>query len=157
AQGDHLRQERRHPFAEGLFLQRADDVNVRVASGRRLTAAAAVLALAIIVVSQTATLAGVQPFASWDTPIAWAGFIIFADAVVYLARGRSWLTDAPGEFALLALVSIPLWIVFEGFNLVLRNWYYSGLTEHFWLRQFGFAWAFATIWPAIFEAAELVA
>jgi hypothetical protein len=113
--------------------------------------------LAIMVVTETATLAGVEPFATWNTPIAWTGFILFADSVVYRARGRSWLRSSPREFVGLALVSIPLWVVFEGYNLLIRNWYYTGLPRSFWLRQFGFAWAFATIWPAMFEAAELVA
>jgi hypothetical protein len=113
--------------------------------------------LAIMVVSEAATLAGIEPFATWNTPIAWTGFILFADSIVLRARGRSWMRSDPAEFAALALLSIPLWLIFEGYNLVIRNWYYTGLVESFWLRQFGFAWAFATIWPAIFEAAELVA
>lgn len=112
---------------------------------------------AIMVVSEAATLLGIEPFATWNTPIAWTGFILFADSVVFRARGRSWLRSAPAEFAALAAVSIPLWLIFEGYNLVIRNWYYTGLVERFWLRQFGFAWAFATIWPAIFEGAELFA
>jgi hypothetical protein len=110
----------------------------------------------VMVASELATLAGVEPFATWNTPIAWTGFIVFADAVVFRARGRSLIRSAPGEFAVVAFVSVPLWIVFEGYNLVIRNWYYTGLVENFWLRQFGFAWAFATIWPAIFEGAELI-
>ena len=36
------------------------------------------------------------------------------------------------------------------------NWYYTGLPENAALRMFGYAWSFATIWPAIFEAAELI-
>jgi hypothetical protein len=115
------------------------------------------IGLGIMIVTQSATLVGLEPFATWNTPIAWTGFILFADGVVYRARGDSWIRSAPREFALLAAVSIPLWIVFEGYNLVINNWYYSGLVESFWLRQFGFAWAFATIWPAIFEAADLIA
>jgi hypothetical protein len=114
------------------------------------------LGLAIMIVSESATLAQIEPFWSWNTPIAWTGFIVFADAVVFRARGDSWIRSAPREFAALALVSIPLWLVFEGFNLVIRNWYYTGLPENFWLRQFGYAWSFATIWPAIFEGADLV-
>ena len=115
------------------------------------------LGLAIMIVSEIATLARVEPFWSWNTPIAWTGFIVFADAMVFRARGNSWMRSAPREFVALTLVSIPLWIVFEGYNLVIRNWYYTGLPADFWLRQFGFAWSFATIWPAIFEGAELVA
>jgi hypothetical protein len=111
--------------------------------------------LAIMIVSQAATLAGIEPFASWNTPICWTGFILFADAIVYRARGNSWLRSSPREFAALALVSIPLWVVFEGYNLVIRNWIYAGLPENPALRLFGYAWSFATIWPAIFEGADL--
>ena len=116
-----------------------------------------IVGIVTMVVSEAGTLAGIEPFASWNTPIAWTGFIVFADAFVYRARGNSWIRSAPHEFVWLALASIPLWIVFEGFNLVLDNWYYSGLPKNFWLRQFGYAWSFATITPAIFEAAELFA
>ena len=72
-----------------------------------------ILGLAIMVVSQAATVAGIEPFASWNTPICWTGFIVFAGAIVYRARGDSWIRSAPREFAALALVSIPLWLVFE--------------------------------------------
>jgi len=57
---------------------------------------------------------------------------------------------------LLALVSIPLWLLFEGYNRVIRNWHYVGLPENPALRYFGYAWSFATIWPAIFVGAELI-
>lgn len=106
--------------------------------------------------SEIATLAGIEPFASWNTPICWTGFILFADAIVYRARGNSWMRSSFGEFAALALASIPLWLVFEWLNLYLRNWRYVGLPENPALRYFGYAWSFATIWPAIFEGAELV-
>jgi hypothetical protein len=111
--------------------------------------------LAIMIGSEAATLAGIEPFASWNTPICWTGFILFADTIVYRARGNSWIRSSPREFAALALASIPLWVVFEGYNLVIRNWIYAGLPENPALRLFGYAWSFATIWPAIFEGAEL--
>jgi hypothetical protein len=109
-----------------------------------------------MVVSEMLTLRRVEPFWSWNTPIAWTGFIIFADSIVWGARGNSWIRSAPREFAVLALTSIPLWVVFEIYNLFIKNWYYTGLPENVLLRYFGYAWSFATIWPAIFEAAELV-
>jgi hypothetical protein len=116
----------------------------------------AVIGLAILIVSEAATLAGIEPFASWNTPICWTGFILFADGVVFRARGNSWIRSSPGEFAALALASIPLWLVFEAYNLVIHNWNYVGLPENRALRMFGYAWSFATIWPAIFGGAELV-
>ena len=115
------------------------------------------LGLAIMIVSEAATLAGIEPFASWNTPICWTGFIIFADEVVFRARGNSWIRSSPREFAALTLASIPLWLVFEGYNLVIRNWNYVGLPDNPALRTFGYAWSFATIWPAIFEGADLIA
>jgi hypothetical protein len=113
--------------------------------------------LSIMIVSEAATLMRIEPFWSWNTPIAWTGFIIFADAMVWRARGNSWIRSAPREFAALALVSIPLWLVFEGYNRIIVNWNYVGLPENTALRYFGYAWSFATIWPAVFEGAELIA
>jgi len=112
--------------------------------------------LAIMIGTETATLLGVDLFRSWNTPIAWTGFILFADGIVWQACRNSWLRSARGEFVFLALVSIPLWLVFEFYNLFIENWYYAGLPEQLGLRLFGYAWAFATIWPAIFEGAELI-
>ena len=112
--------------------------------------------LAIMIVSEAGTLAHIEPFWSWNTPIAWTGFILFADAFVWKRRGDSWIRSSPREFVFLSAVSIPLWLVFEFYNLFIRNWYYTGLPEHFALRMFGYAWSFSTIWPAIFEGAELV-
>jgi len=116
----------------------------------------AVVGLLVMVVSQSATFARIEPFYSWNTPIAWTGFILFADSIVWRARGRSWMRSNPREFIFLAVASIPLWLVFEFYNRYIENWYYTGLPENFWLRQFGYAWSFATIWPAIFEAADLI-
>jgi hypothetical protein len=117
----------------------------------------AAIGLLLMIVSEAATLARVEPFWSWNTPIAWTGFLLFADGVVWRARKNSWMRSAPGEFAGLALVSIPLWLVFEFYNRFLDNWNYVGLPENAFVRYAGYAWAFATIWPAIFEGAELVA
>ena len=115
------------------------------------------IGLLVMITSETATLAHVEPFWSWNTPIAWTGFILFADALVFRARGHSWIRSEPREFLCLALTSIPLWLVFEFYNRFIDNWYYVGLPENAALRYFGYAWSFATIWPAIFEGAALVA
>ncbi|MDE3153907.1 MAG: hypothetical protein KGN76_02340 [Acidobacteriota bacterium] len=117
----------------------------------------ALAGLLVMLGSEAGMLLHVQPFWTWHTPIAWTGFILFADGVVRRRRGRSWLTAAPREFVFLALVSVPLWLVFEGYNLLIHNWHYVNLPANSLVRNAGFAWAFATVWPAIFEAADLVA
>jgi hypothetical protein len=116
----------------------------------------ALIGILVMAVSEGATLARVEPFYSWNTPIAWTGFIVFADSVVWRARKQSWIRSSPVEFTFLSLASIPLWLVFEFYNLYIENWYYTGLPTNFYLKQFGYAWSFATIWPAIFEAADVI-
>jgi hypothetical protein len=111
---------------------------------------------ALLVISEGAMLAQVEPFWTWHTPFAWTGYILLFDGIVYELRGSSWLTTNRGEFVFLALVSIPLWVVFEGYNLLIKNWYYINLPENPFVRYFGYAWAFATISPGIFLTAEVV-
>ena len=115
------------------------------------------LGLAVIAVSEACMLRHIEPFWSWHTPIAWTGYIFAVDGFVWRTRGRSLLRNAPAEAIFMALVSIPLWVVFEEYNkYTLHNWHYEGLPDVLLLRYFGYAWAFATIFPAIFETAELV-
>jgi hypothetical protein len=117
----------------------------------------AFVGLAVLIVSEAAMLARVEPFWTWHTPFAWTGYILLVDGIVYKLRGSSWLTTNRREFAFLAIVSIPMWVVFEGYNLLIKNWYYINLPENLVVRYFGYAWAFATISPGIFQTAELVA
>jgi hypothetical protein len=115
------------------------------------------LGLIVLAVSETAMLMHVEPFWTWHTPFAWTGYILFLDGIIYKKRGSSWMRTNLREFFFLALVSIPLWVVFEGYNLLIKNWYYINLPQNLVLRYLGYAWAFATISPGIFQTAELVA
>ena len=115
------------------------------------------IGLGVILVSEIGMLTATPPFYHWHTPIAWTGYLLFVDALVWRSRGNSWLSDAPFEFAFLATVSVPLWIVFELYNKYsLHNWYYVGLPEWLPLRYFGYVWSFATIWPGLFGTAALL-
>lgn len=115
------------------------------------------IGLLAMLVTEAGMLARVEPFASWHTPIAWTGYILFVDALVWKRRGSSWFRDRPAESVFLAGVSVPLWLVFELYNKYsLHNWYYVGLPESLLLRYAGYVWSFATIAPAIFETADLV-
>ncbi|HXJ92595.1 MAG TPA: hypothetical protein VMT20_06895 [Terriglobia bacterium] len=90
------------------------------------------------------------------TPIVWTGYILLADGLVASLKGQSRLSSSPRTFAALAFWSVPLWLVFEAYNLRLRNWVYVGMPSSSALDTFGYVWAFATIWPAIYETADLV-
>jgi hypothetical protein len=111
----------------------------------------------VIAVSEAAMLARIEPFWSWHTPIAWTGYIAFIDGLIWVRRGESPIRNDRAEIVFMAIVSVPLWIVFEQFNrLWLHNWHYEGLPSTRVVRYFGYVWAFATIWPAVFVTSELV-
>jgi len=102
-------------------------------------------------------LAQREPFWSWHTPIAWTGYLLLVDGLIWVRRGESPIRNDRAEMVFLALVSVPLWIVFEEYNkYALSNWHYVGLPETLLVRYIGYAWAFATIWPGIIMTAELV-
>ena len=99
---------------------------------------------------------GFQPVTIYFTPIAWTAYLLLSDAAVLAIRGHSRLHDQPRQFARIALLSIPLWLVFETYNLRLGNWTYIGLPRNWGWATFGYGWSFATITPGIFETADLV-
>jgi hypothetical protein len=100
--------------------------------------------------------ARIEPVATYFTPIAWSAYILIVDAAVLALTNRSRLNDAPIVVARLAFLSIPLWLIFEAYNLHLHNWTYVGLPRAWPAALFGYAWSFATITPAVFETADLV-
>jgi len=98
----------------------------------------------------------VEPVATYFTPIAWSAYILIADGAVLALTARSRLNDAPITLARMALLSIPLWLIFEGYNWRLHNWTYVGVPPGWTAFVFGYGWSFATITPAIFETSDLV-
>jgi hypothetical protein len=90
------------------------------------------------------------------TPIVWTGYILLADGLVASLQGESRLAGAPRQFLYLALCSVPLWTLFELYNFQLENWTYVGIPDSNVQNALGYTWAFATIWPAIYETADLV-
>ncbi|MBZ5543014.1 MAG: hypothetical protein LAO07_04960 [Acidobacteriia bacterium] len=111
---------------------------------------------AIILLAEVFLLAGQRWVAVYFTPMAWTGYLLLIDGAVWSLRGESRLGSAPREFLALAFWSVPLWLIFEAYNLRLANWTYVGLPANPLLEALGYVWSFATIWPAIFETADLV-
>src|SRR5580700_11393707 len=115
------------------------------------------LGLVSLAIAEGLMFRGVEPAATFFTPIAWTAYALIADAAVFAIRGRSRLHDAPGQFAKLALLSVPLWLIFEAYNLRLANWIYlGGMPLSLPVQWLGYAWAYATIWPGIFLTADLI-
>ena len=87
----------------------------------------------------------------------WLGYVLLVDALVLRRRGTSILTRSPRDFALLFACSVPVWWLFEAFNLRTQNWQYLGGERFGPLTYFVLtSLSFSTVMPAVFETAELV-
>jgi len=98
----------------------------------------------------------VAPVSIYFTPIAWTAWIFLADGMVWSVQGTSRLRSQPRALGITALLSLPLWLIFEAYNLRLQNWTYIGLPANLVARYFGYGWSFMTITPAILVTADLV-
>jgi hypothetical protein len=99
---------------------------------------------------------GIQPVATYFTPLAWTSYILVADAAIYSITGQSRLHEEPRGLLKMAALSIPLWLIFEAYNQRLANWAYVGLPQPPLETWFGYVWSFATITPGIFMTAALI-
>jgi hypothetical protein len=114
------------------------------------------LGLLVLIVAEVLMFRGLQPLATYFTPIAWTAYVLLADAAVFTIRGRSRLHNETRQFLKVALLSVPLWLIFEAYNLRLGNWTYVGVPVNWAGALMGYGWSFATITPGIFETADLV-
>lgn len=88
---------------------------------------------------------------TWFFCFAWWSFILILDSLNFRKRRTSPLSDSLGNFFLMAYLSVFVWIVFELFNLRLKNWSYHGLPLARPERWAGYFVAFASVIPALQE------
>ncbi|HEY8484679.1 MAG TPA: DUF4332 domain-containing protein [Longimicrobiales bacterium] len=126
--------------------------------------AAIAVGVAVLAGSTLAMLRGVEPFATWYYPFAWYATLLVLDGVVVLSRGQRgrggglvFLLDRPAYLATLLGWSVVTWLFFELVNFRLSNWYYVFLPESLPYRWIGTIASFATVFPAAFLAAEVLA
>ena len=116
----------------------------------------ALFGAAFIVIAETAILADWTRLSTWATPICWWGYLLLLDAWVESRTGRSPFTGRPARFFLWTLLSVVFWLIFEAYNLRLRNWEYVGLPEDWVIRNLGYLASFATILPGLFLTAGVL-
>jgi hypothetical protein len=114
------------------------------------------LGLAVIVISEALLFLRFSVVPVYFTPLAWSGYILFADGLNYKLRGESLIRTRTKEFLVMLPWSVLCWLVFELYNLHTQSWAYVGLPQNLAARLVGFVWSFATIFPAVLETAELL-
>ncbi len=114
------------------------------------------LALVLVFWAVNWTLPG--PRTHWSFFPLWLGYCLTVDALVVSRTGTSLFARGRLRYMGLFLVSAPAWWLFEAINLRTQNWVYLGADS---FRPFAYAFwttlSFATVLPAVFESAELMA
>ena len=113
------------------------------------------IGLGIILAAEVLLFLKVEPIPTFFTPIAWTGYILAVDSLVFKVQGQSLIRNRSKELWFMLPLSVFVWLCFEGYNLHLKNWHYINLPANPWIRWLGFCWSFATILPAILETTEL--
>src|ERR1044071_9075520 len=87
----------------------------------------------------------------------WLGYILVIDALVWIQTGKSLWIRSRKHFALLFVILVAAWCLFELINLRTGIWKYRGrdlfTSIHFNLLS---TISFASVIPAVFETAELM-
>jgi len=115
-----------------------------------------ILGITLLVLSEFLHFKKIDPFYSWFYCFAWWSYILTIDAIIYRLKGNSLMLSRTKEFLVMIPWSIFIWLIFEAANLSLENWYYINLPNSTVERWLGYAVAYGTVLPGIFETTELL-
>lgn len=114
------------------------------------------LGIILLILSEILLFKKIEPFYSWFYCFAWWSYILFIDAIIYRLKGNSLILNRTKEFLLMIPWSIFIWLIFESANLSLKNWYYINLPHSLIQRWSGYAIAYGTVLPGMFETTEFL-
>jgi len=98
-----------------------------------------------------------NPFVkSWFYCLAWWSSILIIDSLNFRRSKSSPLSDSFKHFLFTAFISVFVWLLFELFNLRIKNWTYQDLPHQVWRRWIGYFIAFASVIPAVREIALFI-
>ena len=112
--------------------------------------------LLLLIVSEYCLIHRIEPFTTFFYFFAWWSYIFLADNLLLRLRGRSLLTGSLRKFWGMLPLSVFIWLLFESYNFVIRNWSYNIAPPQIWLRWPGYALAFSTVLPGLFITSELI-
>lgn len=114
------------------------------------------IGIALLFISEIFLFKKVDPFYSWFYGFAWWSYILTIDAIIYRLKGNSLILNRTKEFFLMIPWSVFIWLIFEAANLSLENWYYINIPRSAVERWPGYAVAYGTVLPGLFETSELL-
>jgi hypothetical protein len=115
-----------------------------------------IFGIILLLLSEIFLFKKVEPFYSWFYSFAWWSYILIIDAIIYRLKGNSLILSRTKEFFLMIPWSLFIWLIFEAANLSLENWYYINLPHSKMERWLGYAIAYGTVLPGMFETTELL-
>ena len=115
-----------------------------------------IFGIVLLLFSEIFLFKKVDPFYSWFYCFAWWSYILIIDAIIYCLKGNSLILSRTKEFFLMIPWSLFIWLIFEAANLSLENWYYINLPHSRVERWLGYAIAYGTVLPGMFETTELL-
>ena len=115
-----------------------------------------IFGILLLLLSEIFLFKKVDPFYSWFYCFAWWSYILIIDAMIYRLKGNSLILSRTKEFFLMIPWSLFIWLIFEAANFSLENWYYINLPHSSVERWLGYAIAYGTVLPGMFETTELL-
>jgi Domain of unknown function (DUF4332) len=115
-----------------------------------------IFGIILLLLSEIFLYKKVDPFYSWFYCFAWWSYILIIDAMIYRLKGNSLIRSRTKEFFLMIPWSLFIWLIFEAANFSLENWYYINLPRSSVERWLGYAIAYGTVLPGMFETTELL-
>lgn len=115
-----------------------------------------IFGIILLLLSEIFLFKKVEPFYSWFYCFAWWSYIFTIDAVIYRLKGNSLILSRTKEFFLMITWSLFFWLIFEAANFSFKNWYYINLPHSKMERWLGYAIAYGTVLPGMFETTELL-
>src|SRR5258707_7997763 len=71
------------------------------------------LGLIALLFSESLMFHGVEPVATYFSPLAWTAYILLADAATFAITGHSRLREEGRGFAKMAALSVVLWLILD--------------------------------------------
>jgi hypothetical protein len=115
-----------------------------------------IFGILLLILSEILLFKKIDPFYNWFYCFAWWSYILIIDAIIYRLKGNSLILSRTKEFFLVIPWSVLIWLIFEAANLSLENWYYINLPHSIFERWLGYAIAYGTVLPGLFETTELL-